>query len=88
MVAGNVNKDGNPAVGLGARLANEGHAGAQHPFVRSVEVIHAKEEADATGRLVTDSSTLAFAVRTGEKKTGLCMRRSYDYPPLLLSIVC
>lgn len=86
-VACDVKEDRHPAVGLGARLPNEGNAGFRHSPVRRVEVFDAKKEPDPAGCLVTDSSTLAFTVCAGEKKPGLCTGRSNDHPPLWPPIV-
>jgi hypothetical protein len=47
-----------------------------------MEVIDAEEESDTAGCLVTHNSALTVAIRSGEKKSRLRARRSYDDPPL------
>jgi hypothetical protein len=51
-------------------------------MTRAVEIVDAEEEPDSAGCLGTDSRSLAFAVRSDEKKPGLCPRRADDHPPL------
>src|ERR1700761_1323656 len=79
-VAGDVEEDGHPAVGLVARLGDELHAGRRHPPVRGVEVLDLEEEADAPGDLVTDGCGLALAVRAGQQDARLGAGRPDDEP--------
>ena len=68
-VTGNVEEDRDPAVRLGARLANERHPGFGHRSVRDTEVIDTKEEPDSAGCLVPNGRELAFSVRVSEEET-------------------
>src|ERR1700747_2396236 len=81
-VAGDVEEDGHPAVGLVARLGGEFPAGRRHPPVRGVKVLDLQEEADPPGDLVTDGRGLALAVGAGQQDARLGAGRPDDDPAL------
>ena len=61
-VAGDVEKQGDVAVGSGARCREEPHAGRCHPRVRGVEVLDVEEETHPAGGLLPDDGGLVFSV--------------------------
>src|SRR3954447_20546553 len=65
-VACDVAEDDDPAVGLGAGLAEELDACRLHALVAGVEVVDAEEEADPPGVLVADRRDLVFTVSARE----------------------
>jgi hypothetical protein len=75
VIAGDVSEHGDAAVGLGARLGDELDSSGSHSLIRRVEVLHAQEQPDASGELMSDHGglVLAFArpsfVSDGESST-------------------
>jgi hypothetical protein len=86
-VAGDVEEDGETAVGLVAWWGHEGHAGGAHALVRRVEIVDAEEEAHAAGDLIADRLRLVGAVGSGEQDPGLRADRPHDDPALGPTIV-
>lgn len=81
-VAGDVEEDRDPAIGLGPWFPDEGDTGPGHPSVSGVEVVDTEEEPDPAGYLVTDSGTLVFSVGARERNPGLGTRGPHDDLPL------
>jgi hypothetical protein len=81
-VAGDVEEDGDPAVGLGAGLFEEADAGGAHPVVGGGAVLDPQEEPDPAGVLVADGGRLFGSVGLGQQQSGRGAGRPDDDPPL------
>src|SRR4051812_20940899 len=81
-IAGDVEEDRDAAVGFGARVTDEPHAGLRHLSVRRVEVIDTQEVSDSAGCLVTDGCSLPLSVCASKQETRLCRGRADDHPAL------
>jgi hypothetical protein len=71
-VAGDVAEDDEPALGLSSGLGEEVDARGVHGLVASVEVIDAEEEADPTGVLVADRSSLVCTASSKPASRRVC----------------
>ena len=86
-VTRDVEEDRDPTVRFGARLSNERDSRLDHPLIRGVEVIDAKEESDSAGDLLPDRHGLAFPVRPSEEDARLRAGRPDDHPALGAPVV-
>jgi hypothetical protein len=86
-VAGDVEEDCDPAVGLIARFGEELDSRLDHASVCGVEVVNLEEEADAAGELVADGCALLRTVGLGEQYAGLPAPGTDNHPSLRSPIV-
>jgi hypothetical protein len=86
-VSGDVQEDCNLPVLLYARRGDELDAVLAHALIRGLEIIDAKEHADATGELLADGLRLPLAVRPREQNRSACLRRPDHHPPLGPAVV-
>ena len=86
-VSGDVEEDGDPAVELGARLADKLHAGQSHPSAGGLEVVHSQEESDSASALFPDYGPLIVTVGPSEQDSCLPPRWSHHDPALGASVV-
>ena len=87
LVAGDVEKDRDATIWLGAGFPDEGDPGLDHPPVHGLEVVDAEEEPDAAGYLTTHRGALAFPIGAGDQDSRLGARRPDNNPPLGAPVV-
>jgi hypothetical protein len=88
-VAGDVEEDCDPAVGLVARFGEELDSRLDHASVGGVEVVNLEKEADAAGELVADGCALLRTVGLGEQDACLPAPGTDNHPSLRSpSLVC
>jgi hypothetical protein len=87
MVSCNINKDGDPSVGLVAGVRDELDAGRCKSSMGGFEVVDSQEEPDSASYLVADDAVLSGPVGASEEEAGLRSGRADNDPSLGSTIV-
>jgi hypothetical protein len=81
-VAGVVEKDGYPPIGLHSWLSYDTYSRRDDPFENAIEVFNPEEESYASSNLVSHSGFLLWTLRTSQDDARMSASRTYDDPPL------
>ena len=86
-IAFKIKEHGQLSVRLIARRRHESHTRRRHPLVGCIEIIHAEEEAHASGKLLPDDASLMLAICFCEQKSGLPFGRPDDDPAFWATVI-
>ncbi len=82
-----VQKNGNPAVGLDARRRNKSDPRGEHPLERRFEIVDPKKKADSPGELLAYDLPLVVSIGACQQDARRTAGRTNDDPALRPAVV-